>query len=154
LDEKIFVEYRNSLIKKNRLIIDSLKTPSSLEDASIRSGLSYQIARQRIIPLMSLGLVFRMRSGQQFYFCTSFADLETFVSLRPKVYKQKQHLMRKYSSIIAELKNPITINEASDRLKIKKTTLYASLAKLIDVGLVKKGKKDGRKITYHLRRTF
>jgi len=52
-------------------------------------------------------------------------------------------------NILKSLKRPMTVSELSRILNLPKSTIHENLEKLIDTGLVKKRKSEGRKRVYY-----
>ena len=52
-------------------------------------------------------------------------------------------------NILKSLKRPMTVSELSRILNLPKSTIHENLEKLIDAGLVKKRKSEGRKRVYY-----
>lgn len=82
-----------------------------------------------------------------FYFFTCDEMTSDKITLDRKILRALSSDTR--VNILKSLKRPMTVSELSRILNLPKSTIHENLEKLIDAGLVKKRKSEGRKRVYY-----
>lgn len=146
-DKKFLVSYQMGLIRKHKMLLETLKDPKSVQELTVILKASSAELRESLHHLVAAGLTAKGNVGRAHFFCTNADVLKKFIAGKQVKGPDAEFLRNKHMLAIKNLEEPMTTKEVMKKTNGNYATTHVTLKKLEEAGIIY-SLKMGRQVFY------